>query len=64
MYCRPLADGIYNVGATFNRKYDVKSTPVGNVRNGRGGGGGGTPVQAGGPPNANEMDRIRQSILG
>jgi hypothetical protein len=54
MYCRALADGIYNVGATFHRTYDFPAAPAAEFRNG------GSPAQ----PSASEMDRIRQSILG
>jgi hypothetical protein len=64
MYCRALADGIYNVGATFNRKYDVHAAPVADVRKGHGGAGAPAQPDGGGRPSTDEMDRIRQSILG
>jgi hypothetical protein len=53
MYCRELADGLFNVGAAFAGPYD---------------GGGGTTAQAtgggDGPSSKAELSRIRQSILG
>jgi hypothetical protein len=64
MYCRALADGIYNVGATFSRKYDFHAAPVANGGNGLGGNAAPVPPDADGRPNADEMSRIRQSILG
>ena len=61
MYCRALADGIYNIGASFNRTYDFNAPPAVQLR---GGAGGPTAGQPGAKPSAAEMDRIRQSILG
>ena len=60
MYCRTLADGIFNVGATFSRTYDFNAAPAVEF----GGTAGGAPAQPGALPKADEMDRIRQSILG
>jgi hypothetical protein len=63
MYCRPLADGLYNVGASFNRPFDVDAAPkveftAGNdAAGGAKGGNGATQSDE-------EMNRIRQSILG
>jgi hypothetical protein len=51
MYCRELADGIYNVGASFSRTYDFQALPPAAPPP--------SPLQC-----ANELDRIRQSILG
>jgi hypothetical protein len=68
MYCRVLADGIYNVGAAFQQPYDFNAPPAVEFRHGsshatgknangsaRQGGGGGAGER--------ELDRIRQSIL-
>jgi hypothetical protein len=53
MYCRELADGIYNVGASFIRTFEFQASPA---------------PAASPPPSArqsvNELERIRQSILG
>jgi hypothetical protein len=49
MYCRELAEGLYNVGASFNAVYD----PDAPVTRGSSGASG-----------VSELDRIRQSILG
>jgi hypothetical protein len=77
MYCRALADGIYNVGATFNRICEPNAGPAVAIGGGAGGGSGGgggsgsggrsaaqpNPAKPGTPANAHELDRIRQSIL-
>jgi hypothetical protein len=60
MYCRTLADGIYNIGATFNRIYDVSAALAVDSRND----GSLTQQPGGARPDAGELDRIRQSILG
>ena len=52
MYCRELADGIYNVGASFSRTFDFQAVPLASPP---------SPSQR---ECANELDRIRQSILG
>lgn len=52
MYCRALADGLYNVGATFNCPYDFNAPPVVEFR--------AAPALSG----EEELKRIRQSILG
>ena len=66
MYCRTLAEGLYNVGATFNKPFDLDAAPTAENRSpaadtkdtgGGGGGNGQSPADA-------ELDRIRQSILG
>ena len=57
MYCRALADGIYNVGASFIKMFDFNAPPTVEIR----GTGDGKP--AANPTDA-ELDRIRQSILG
>jgi hypothetical protein len=55
MYCRAMAEGLYNVGASFAKPFDFES-PGGNILGGgRHGAGGGTPED--------ELKRIRQSIL-
>jgi hypothetical protein len=54
MFCRELADGLFNIGASFNSHYDPNAKPVAELR--RGGGAGVATSEA-------EMDRIRQSIL-
>ena len=51
-YCRELADGIYNVGATFSRKYAFSAAPTPPAHR---------PPES---PGADELNRIRQSILG
>jgi len=53
MYCRALADGLYNVGATFNRTFDFNAPPVVEFR--------GVAPSLGGEA---ERNRIRDSILG
>jgi hypothetical protein len=63
MYCRALADGLYNVGATFNCPYDFDAVPPPAIES-RGGTAG--PAGAGGRAlsGEEELKRIRQSILG
>ena len=53
MYCRALADGIYNVGASFVRRYECPAPPPPV-----------SPQPAPARQSVNELDRIRQSILG
>jgi hypothetical protein len=50
MYCRTLADGIYNVGASFIRTYNFTAPPAQSAR-------------TAGRPGADELNRLRQSIL-
>ena len=51
MYSRPLADGLYNIGAAFTQQFDFDRPPPP------------APTRAaGGDPDA-ELKRIRQSIL-
>ena len=57
MYCRELADGLFNVGAAFAGKYDGGSGEA----PGASGGAGGSPQTAAGKT---ELNRIRESILG
>jgi hypothetical protein len=57
LYCRVLADGIYNVGAEFLRPYDFNAPPTVEFRRD------GAPSGAG-RGGEGELDRIRQSILG
>jgi hypothetical protein len=59
MYCRELADGIYNVGATFSRTYESPVQPPAST----------PPASTATPPagaehSVEELNRIRQSILG
>jgi hypothetical protein len=51
MYCRALADGIYNVGASFVRMYNFTAPPA-------------QQAHAAARASADELSRIRQSILG
>ena len=52
MYSRPLADGLYNIGAAFSQQFDFdKPPPAAPTRN-----------TANSDPDA-ELKRIRQSIL-
>jgi hypothetical protein len=53
MFCRPLADGLYNVGAAFESPYDFYAPAGGNGK------ANGVPA-----PAEDELTRIRQSILG
>jgi hypothetical protein len=57
MYTRPLADGLYNVGATFNSRYDFNAKPAVEFRGTAGAAP--TPALSG----EEELKRIRQSIL-
>ena len=57
MYSRPMADGLYNVGAAFNSVYDFNAKPAVEFRGGAAGGAG--PALTG----EDELKRIRQSIL-
>jgi hypothetical protein len=52
MYCRALADGLYNVGATFIEPYDFNAPPAGGF--------GGNVLVTGGET---ELNRIRNCIL-
>ncbi len=52
MYCRELADGLFNVGASFQSIYKPGSPAASH------------PPAVAIPPSTEEMDRIRQSILG
>lgn len=59
MYCRAMAEGLYNVGASFVKPFDFES-PSGNILAGvRQGGAGAT----GAAQSEAELKRIRQSIL-
>jgi hypothetical protein len=51
MFCRELADGVFNIGASFNGVYDPNGPAAELKRRSSGGG-------------ESELDRIRQSILG
>ena len=58
MYCRAMAEGLYNIGASFAKPFDFES-PSGNMLAGvraTGTAGGATQSEA-------ELKRIRQSIL-
>jgi hypothetical protein len=57
MYSRPMADGLYNVGAAFNSIYDFNAKPAVQFRDNAAPG-------ANGASGDDEMKRIRQSILG
>jgi PilZ domain len=64
MYCRTMAEGLYNVGASFVKPFDLDAAPPVEVRPPGAdakepavGTGGQSPADA-------ELDRIRQSILG
>jgi hypothetical protein len=70
MYTRPMADGLYNVGASFNSRYDFNAKPAVEIR-----GSAAAPAAPAkpapaaaappGPPlsGEEELKRIRQSIL-
>lgn len=56
MYCRTMAEGLFNIGASFVKPFDFES-PSGNILAGAGG-----AVAGAATPEA-ELKRIRQSIL-
>jgi hypothetical protein len=66
MYCRSLAEGLYNVGATFNKPFDLAAVPTTELRPAdvKDAGAGAPAAAAGQNPTEAELDRIRQSILG
>jgi hypothetical protein len=63
MYCRTMAEGLYNVGASFNNPFDLDAAPTADIRPpaGEAKDAGNTGAQS---PTDAELDRIRQSILG
>ena len=56
MYCRPMAEGLYNIGASFAKPFDFE-TPSGNILTGA------RQSANGGTRSEDELKRIRQSIL-
>lgn len=55
MYARPMADGLYNVGAAFNSVYDFNAKPAVEFRNGNAAAPALSPEE--------QLKRIRKSIL-
>jgi hypothetical protein len=70
MYCRTMADGLFNVGAAFVKPFDVNAKPAAEVRGASAAPAAKSGAQSGAksPAPAStadaEMNRIRQSILG
>jgi hypothetical protein len=64
MYCRTMADGLYNVGVSFNRVFDIDAKPAVEFRGGAAGAAGSPPTAgAGAGSGEDELKRIRRSIL-